>query len=240
MQAFRLDGYRLAVLVPVGAETPLDTFVSFNAPRATLAWSRLDPLDEEHALQVFNQTLNAPGRVSPTPTGPQFAPVIHAGLDLVRENMRRSLASWRFERQVDLIIDLPLGFALQTVPELANPAVVVTSCEAAGYLNDLQRLEPSAIIVNPESTVNLRKPLQSVAEGQRVYVGPSLPDLQLMPREWEVWQRVATGADNDGIATALGVTRKTVANYVTNLQEKLGVRGRTGLMLTYWGHPATG
>ena len=33
MQAFRRDGYRLAVLVPVGTETPLDTFVSFNAPR---------------------------------------------------------------------------------------------------------------------------------------------------------------------------------------------------------------
>lgn len=49
----------------------------------------------------------------------------------------------------------------------------------------------------------------------------------LSERELEVLCRVATGASNREIASALFITEGTVKNHVTNILSKLGVRDRT-------------
>ncbi|GAA4844580.1 response regulator transcription factor [Kitasatospora terrestris] len=49
---------------------------------------------------------------------------------------------------------------------------------------------------------------------------------ELTPREVEVWRLIATGADNAGIAQALGISASTVKNYITSIFDKLGVRDR--------------
>ena len=53
---------------------------------------------------------------------------------------------------------------------------------------------------------------------------PSRPGLT--PREQDVLQRVASGATNEAIAHALGITVKTVERHVTNVYRKLGAGGR--------------
>jgi pimeloyl-ACP methyl ester carboxylesterase/DNA-binding CsgD family transcriptional regulator len=49
---------------------------------------------------------------------------------------------------------------------------------------------------------------------------------ELTPREAEVLELVAQGLDNEAIAARLGVTPKTVRNYVSILYDKLGVPSR--------------
>ncbi|WP_405362908.1 response regulator transcription factor [Kitasatospora sp. NBC_00085] len=49
---------------------------------------------------------------------------------------------------------------------------------------------------------------------------------ELTPREMEVWQLMATGLDNTGIARALDISLSTVKNYITSIFDKLAVRDR--------------
>ena len=49
----------------------------------------------------------------------------------------------------------------------------------------------------------------------------------LSERELEILYRVATGASNREIASALFITEGTVKNHITNILSKLGVRDRT-------------
>ena len=62
-----------------------------------------------------------------------------------------------------------------------------------------------------------------------------MPEDPLFPREREVWRLVVKGLDNAQIAAQLGVSEKTVANYVTNLRDKLNLNNRVELVLSYLG-----
>ncbi|XGV98024.1 MAG: response regulator [Leptolyngbya sp. BL-A-14] len=50
---------------------------------------------------------------------------------------------------------------------------------------------------------------------------------QLTPREFEVLQLIASGANNREIAQALFLSENTVKNYVTNILSRLNLRDRT-------------
>lgn len=49
------------------------------------------------------------------------------------------------------------------------------------------------------------------------------PHLVLTPREFEIFRRLAHGASVEGIAAALCLSPKTIANYQTVIRQKLGV-----------------
>lgn len=50
--------------------------------------------------------------------------------------------------------------------------------------------------------------------------------LELSPRERQVLEQRATGANNRVIAEALGLAVQTVRNYISNIYDKLGVHSR--------------
>lgn len=50
---------------------------------------------------------------------------------------------------------------------------------------------------------------------------------QLTPREAEVLERIAQGLDNAQVAAHLGISQKTVRNFVTSIFDKLGVESRS-------------
>ena len=62
---------------------------------------------------------------------------------------------------------------------------------------------------------------------------PSSASNGLTSREREVLERLATGATNADIARALGLSRKTVQNYVSRILDKLQVTDRTQAALRF-------
>ena len=72
---------------------------------------------------------------------------------------------------------------------------------------------------------------------------PPLPD-GLTPREAEVLALVASGKTNKEVATALSISRKTVARHVSNIFTKIDVSSRTGAAAYAFAHdlapPASG
>jgi DNA-binding NarL/FixJ family response regulator len=62
-------------------------------------------------------------------------------------------------------------------------------------------------------------------------VASAAPFPQLTEREGEVLRLIAAGADNATVARRLGVSGKTVRNYVSNIITKLQVTDRTAAVL---------
>ncbi len=56
---------------------------------------------------------------------------------------------------------------------------------------------------------------------------PSLDNINLSRREWEILRLVSAGETNKGIATQLGISEHTVRNHISNIFHKLGVKNRT-------------
>lgn len=54
-----------------------------------------------------------------------------------------------------------------------------------------------------------------------------MPTVKLTKREIQVLQRLVNGESNKTIAANLGVTKKTIGKYLTNIYEKIEVESRT-------------
>lgn len=136
---------------------------------------------------------------------------------------------------VSLVLDDPWGFALNYFSELKRPVFIVTACKSPYYLHDLLDLEPDGLEISTGPLMSLTQQLVSIAAGERFYKGPPLKKNPLSPREREVFRMVAYGAANDQIASVLGVSSRTAANYVSNVRDKLGRRNIAELVLLYFG-----
>jgi two-component system, NarL family, invasion response regulator UvrY len=53
---------------------------------------------------------------------------------------------------------------------------------------------------------------------------------QLSAREFEIFRMLAEGIDNNSIANTLNISSKTVANYQTNIKQKLGITNSVELV----------
>lgn len=74
-------------------------------------------------------------------------------------------------------------------------------------------------------TVEMRSGQQG---GSELYIYFSIkPSIELTPREMEVIQRLAEGLSNKQIASALGVSARTINFHLDNIYSKLGVSTRT-------------
>ncbi len=62
---------------------------------------------------------------------------------------------------------------------------------------------------------------------------PNTTISQLTPREVEVLKAAAKGFTNAQIAIELGISRKTVATYMSRIFAKLGVCNRTSAVVVY-------
>jgi len=241
-QAFTLEGNRFALLVKEGRQQRQQEFLNWRAPGARLAWAALAEAPGAEVLRLADARLRGQGspaavpnpEAGPTPTSQPLQ--VLAGSPIMQQLARSQLADWRFPQRLNLIIDVPAGFALEVLPATPGRSLIVTGSRSQGYLLDLQALNPQGLITEPDSLTGLRAQLQRLADGEQVYAGPLLKD-DLLPRERQVWNLTARGLDNDAIGAQLGVSAKTVANYLSALQHKLGLESHTDLVLAYWAGP---
>ena len=167
---------------------------------------------------------------------------VHSGLEQVRravqERLRALPGTFPLDDEVELVFDTPTGFALEVLSGGLKPrrthTLVVTSSTSPPYLRDLLAEHPQGLIVGSPDDERLAAALVSLEDGP-FYDGPPLEDDDLYPREREVWRLVVRGLSNAQIAEALEIREKTVANYVTNLQDKLFLNNRVELVLYYLG-----
>ena len=162
------------------------------------------------------------------------------------------LRSWSEQQRVATSAEtaarlLPIGWNVdmtQVVPRVGCPVLVIHSNRDAvvpieeGRL--LARLLPDCRFVEldgenhmpladepawPRLLAEVRKFLATSGAGQTAG-GDGLPLTDLTPRERNVLECIARGLDNAEIAAALGLSEKTVRNYITRVFDKIGVEHR--------------
>ncbi|PSB09021.1 DNA-binding response regulator [Pleurocapsa sp. CCALA 161] len=111
---------------------------------------------------------------------------------------------------------------------------------AKGYLLKDSPPEDLAIairVVNKNNTYMgsglLEKMLQHTTQPEIANVATTQQLAELSPREKEVLNLIATGANNREIAQELYISEKTVKNHVTSILSKLGLRDRTQAALMF-------
>jgi DNA-binding NarL/FixJ family response regulator len=135
-----------------------------------------------------------------------------------------------------LLIDIPWGHALAMLPSASRPALVITENRSPAYLRDILELNPEGLVCGPMSPDEITRALARVAAGEQLYIGPPLTSKDsISPRERQVLGLVVEGLENQEIARRLGIHKRTVANLVSSLRDKVGVRNRVELVLYYFG-----
>ena len=242
-------GARIALLLPQTQVLEVERAVAQAGFVVTWGWAR----QTEHSARTVGDLLDVAQaqletRLGAAPDTPpllvQMVVTVRSGQEQVQRAVRERIRSWTQAagREVQLVLDTPLGFALEvltsdTTPGAAPrpPALVVTDSTSPPYLRDLQAQKPQGLIVGSPDDAALAAALKRVLEDEPFYDGPVLEDDDLYPREREVWRLVVRGLTNAQIGAALSISEKTVANYVTNLQDKLFLKNRVELVLFYLG-----
>ncbi|MDX2007563.1 MAG: response regulator transcription factor [Meiothermus sp.] len=151
---------------------------------------------------------------------------------LVKANLEALAQNWRFERGVTLVLDYPAGFALEVLPMLEPPVVIVTPSLSPYYWQNLIDHGPSALLTEPAA---IEAALTKAATGQPGSF-PAVPaDQRLTPREREVLGLLVKGMSDKEIARELGLEPKTVSHWVLNIRGKMGAENRAQAILIYWG-----
>lgn len=160
---------------------------------------------------------------------------VSCGLPAAAALWQERVQGWPIERAVTLLFDTPHGYALEALAGETPPVLVVTDSPSEPYLYDLLQENPQGMIVGNPSEEALIEALERLLEGETFYRGPTLAEDGLYPRERTVLRHLVRGAANPQIAHDLGISEKTVANYVTSLQDKLFLKNRVELVLYYLG-----
>lgn len=136
---------------------------------------------------------------------------------------------------ISLVLDWPVGFAFQTVtPESAASSFVLTQNPCPEYLDDLWNLGLLGLAYRSRTLEELAELLRRAEVQERMRLTPA--DCSPLTRaEGDLLRLVARGLANKEIARELGIANQTVQNGLTRVFQKLGVEGRTGAMLHYWG-----
>lgn len=249
-EAFQLQQEIIAVLTPERELSRLEAAITRLAPQARLAYALSGEARGPGMIELALTRLTGRSALGIRP-GPATAavrqqkpavarvgihpPVIHCGTSTARALVEQVTGEWRFPSPVNLILDLPVGYAFEALDFASRPVLIVTDGASSGYLHDLTERDPDGLVVGSISTTDLRNQLGRVSEGERVYSGPIMEKSPLFPREREVWRLIAQGLDNPEIAERLGIGQRTVANYFTSLRDKLHVASRSAVALAYWG-----
>ncbi|WP_051303937.1 LuxR C-terminal-related transcriptional regulator [Calidithermus chliarophilus] len=141
----------------------------------------------------------------------------------------------RLSKPVTLVLDQPVGFALQVLPLLQPPCVVATQSASPHYLHDLAGHHPAAVLLEPVSPQRMLEVLELVASGA-VLPTPGLEAAEpLTQRERQVARLLVKGLSDKEIARELRVEPKTVSNWVYSLKQKIGADNRSQVGLLYLG-----
>ncbi len=238
--AFWLESGRFALLVPEGSQQRFRELLPRHVEGLRQAWAGLSEAPGVEVLKLLEARLfgqYGADPLIPEPPGPGSDTwhqlTVLTGSEIMKQLAEEQLSELHYREPLNLILDFPVGFALEALPDTSGRSLVVTGSTAHGYLLDLHSLRPHGLVSQSTGVSELRTYLQRVADGEEVYSGPLLKN-QLLPRERDVWRLSAQGLDNTAIAASLDVSVKTVANYLSALQAKLGLASQTELVLAYW------
>ena len=248
--AFRVGAFRVALLAQEGEAAALEAALADFG--AVFGWARQGELGAAALTELFGAAetrlearLLTPDAVQGGGAAVGFT--VECGLEQVRLAARERLRTlnvalppdtWPPNVTPSVVFDAPVGFALETLSAFPDArraeTLVVTDSTSQPYLHDLLAQRPRGLLVGSPDDAALAAALGRLG-GEAFYDGPALAGDDLYPREREVWRLVARGLNNAQIAETLHIREKTVANYVTNLQDKLFLENRVELVLSYLG-----
>lgn len=99
---------------------------------------------------------------------------------------------------------------------------LIKEADAATLFDGIQRVMTGETVLHPKAVKELFRGMQEDNESRRDH---SRWD-QLSPQERRVLALVADGRTNKEIGVSMGLSEKTVRNYLSNLMDKLGVNRR--------------
>lgn len=158
------------------------------------------------------------------------------------------------EQQPDVLlldVTMPVMNGLEAARELAQKApdvkiLVMTMHQDEAYLRQFLQLGARGYILKKAADTELVSAIRAVQRGE-VYIHSSMmvgvinryvdrpgaasgPSIDLTQRETEVLTLVAHGYTSEQIADRLSISVNTVHTHRSHVMEKLGIRGRSGLM----------
>lgn len=110
-----------------------------------------------------------------------------------------------------------------------DPQQVVGALDAGAHGYLVKDVEPEVLVAGIRSVLDGGAPLSPSVAGHLIRGGWQLdaPATQLTRRELEVLRLIVDGRQNKQIATALGISEKTVKTHCSRLFQRIGVADRT-------------
>jgi two-component system nitrate/nitrite response regulator NarL len=133
-----------------------------------------------------------------------------------------------------LLLDVKLGSesGLDLLPRTRDSStaiVVLTAHDFGPYLAAAHRLGAAGFVVKNAPFATLLDAIRRVAAGGLAFDRRPQAEVGLTPRERAVVAQLLNGRTNDEIASALGITTRTVEAHLSRLFERLGIGSRTEL-----------
>ena len=133
------------------------------------------------------------------------------------ETLRRVMN--RFPQQKVLI------FSMHENASIAKQALQLGAC---GYLT--KSMQPELIVRAIHDVLGGATPVaDSIAEALRDLSDNKLPHLELLPREFEIFIRLASGESIEQLSDKLHLSPKTAANYQASIRKKLNLNSTLDL-----------
>mgnify|MGYP003594240373 CR=1 FL=1 len=143
---------------------------------------------------------------------------------------------------IDINVGKDSGFDIikevhKMYPDL--PCIIYSMYDSAGYVINAFNVGAKGYVTKGADSGELLEALNAIADG-KTYVQQSLvPDIAITANlfsgmtkvEKEVLEQVRTGADNKTIARNLGLSQRTVENYLSRIYDKLGIADRNQLFV---------
>lgn len=143
---------------------------------------------------------------------------------------------------VDINVGKDSGFDIiakthEMYPEL--PCVIYSMYDSAGYVIKAFNNGAKGYVTKGADNIELLTALNAVASGN-TYVQQSLvPDIAVTANlfsgmtkvEKQILELVSIDADDKTIARNLGLSRRTIENYLGRIYDKLGISGRSQLLI---------
>jgi DNA-binding NarL/FixJ family response regulator len=116
--------------------------------------------------------------------------------------------------------------------------LILTTFDDEEYVSQAIRHGARGYLLKGTPATDLAMAIRSIYQGYS-YLGPGLMakalsppasgslESDLTPREQQVLQLLAQGAENREIANSLGISERTVKNHITNILTRLGLKNRT-------------
>ncbi|MDX2377336.1 response regulator transcription factor [Microbacterium sp. LRZ72] len=140
-----------------------------------------------------------------------------------------------------VVLDLRLGDGstvtenIEGLRRAGYPVLVLTSGESADLVREAARCDVLGIVRKSRPEAEVRAALVDAVRGRAVTsidwaaaidADPQLADAALSPREREVLALYAAGEKAQSVASSMGISTATVANYISRIRSKYAAVGR--------------